>query len=373
VLVIGVSAGARTAARETVIPFELQDYLIVVQCRINHAPELHNFVLDTGGLTVIDKALADELQLKQQGQQAKIDTFHVGDCAVDRLFVFTDFDLQPLRDSYGIDVSGIIGSDLLEDYLVTIDYEKRRLTLSTDVEGLAAEKESNTAGYLLKFTKHPINRAPMIRCKLNGSIEVEAMVDTGQPYALALPLKEMERTGASQQSSTLKAKGVIVKWPGTASPDNYLARLKSLEADSLKTNGIMTVFAELPPLLSVPLLGGDFLSRYLIKLDYVHGEMLLVPRTGQPGPNHAFSTGLQLKRNAENQLVVRGIWEKSPADRAGIQVGDRILEFNSRKVTPELHRELWLLLNDGKTESVELLIETKAGPRRIVLKKANLI
>ena len=370
---VGVWAGTERAARETVIPFELQDYLIVVQCRINHAPELHNFVLDTGGLTVIDKALADELQLKQQGQQAKIDTLHVGDCAVDRLFVFTNFDLQPLRDSYGIDVSGIIGSDLLEDYIVTIDYEKRRLTLSTDVEGLAAEKESNKAGYLLKFTKHPINHAPMIRCKLNGSIEVEAMVDTGQPYALALPLKELERTGASQQSSTLKAKGVIVKWPGTASPDNYLARLKSLEADSLKTNGIMTVFAELPPLLSVPLLGGDFLSRYLITLDYVHGEMLLVPRTGQPGPNHVFSTGLQLKRNAENQLVVRGIWEKSPADRAGIQGGDRILEFNSRKVTPELHRELWLLLNDGKTESVELLIETKAGPRKILLKKENLI
>jgi S1-C subfamily serine protease len=183
----------------------------------------------------------------------------------------------------------------------------------------------------------------------------------------------LERTGAARQANTLKAKGVIVKWPGTSSPDTYLARLKSFEADSLKVNGIVTVFAELPALLSVPLLGGDFLSRYVIKLDYVHGEMLLIPGAGYAGMNHAFSTGLSLKRNAENQLAVRGVWEGSPADRAGIQVDDRIVEFNSRKVTPELQRDLWILLNDIKTDSVELLLETKQGPRKILLKKENLI
>jgi hypothetical protein len=372
-LAVGASAETQTTARETAIPFELLDHLIVVQCRINDAPELYNFILDTGGLTVIDKALADTLKLKQRGPQAKIDTLRVGDCAVGRVFVFTGFDLQPLRDTYGIDVSGIVGSDLLEDYIVTIDYAARRLILSTDMESLAAEKKRSGAGYLLKFTKHPINHAPMIKCTLDGGIDVEAMVDTGQPYALALPLRELERTGAARQASTLKAKGVIVKWPGTLSPDTYLARLRILEADSLKLSGIVTVFAELPSLLSVPLLGGDFLSRYIIKLDYLHGEMLLIPGTGYAGMNHAFSTGLSLKRNAENQLVVRGIWERSPADRAGIQVDDRIVEFNSRKVTPELQRDLWILLNDSKTESVKLLLETKQGQRKILLKKENLI
>jgi hypothetical protein len=372
-LAIGGSTAAETAARETIVPFELLDHLILVQCRINHAPETYSFILDTGALTAVDKALADSLKLKQRGQQAKIDTLHVGDCVVDRLFVITAFDLQPLRDSYGIDISGIIGSDLLEDYIATIDYEKRRLALSTDVESPAEKTKGGNAGYLLKFTKHPINHAPMISCTLNDSIEVEAMLDTGQPYTLVLPLKELERTGILKQSNTLRAKGTTVKWPGTTSPDIYLARLKSFESDGLRTIDIMTVFAELPALLSVGLLGCDFLSRYLITLDYAHGEALLIPKTGYQGTNHAFSTGLQLKRNAENQLVVRGVWEKSPADLAGIQVDDRILEFNSKKYTTELHRELILLLNDDKTESVELLIETKAGPRRVFLKKAHLI
>jgi hypothetical protein len=256
---------------------------------------------------------------------------------------------------------------------VTIDYEKKQLILSTDLEALALEKRSNQAGYLLKFNKHPINHAPMIKCQLNGNIEVEAMIDTGQPYSLVLPLKELERSGVLKQKNTLKAKGVIVKWPGTTSPDNFLTRLKHFEVDRLKINNMITVFAELPALLSVPLLGTDFLSRYLIKIDYLHGEILLVPKTGYQGFNHLFSTGLQLQENAENHLLVRGIWETSPADLAGIRIEDRVLEFNSKKITPGLHQELWLLLNDDKIKSVELLIETSKSPRKILLQKKNLL
>jgi hypothetical protein len=317
--------------------------------------------------------LADELKLKQLGSQAKINTLYLGEHAVEKVFVFTNFDLKQFRASYGIDVSGIIGSDLLEDYIVTIDYEKQQLILSTDMEALALEKKSNNAGYFLKFTKHPINHAPMIKCTLNGNIEVEAMVDTGQPYSLVLPLIELERTGVLKQKNTRKAKGVIIKWPGTTSPDNFLTRLKCFEADRLKINDMTTVFAELPAMLSVPLLGSDFLSQYLIKIDYLHEEIFLIPKKGYQSLNHSFSMGLQLEENAENHLLVRGIWEKSPADLAGIQIEDRVLEFNSKKVIPELHQELWFLLNDAKLKSIELLIETKKGPRKILLKKINLI
>jgi hypothetical protein len=369
----GAAAGTEKAAAETVIPFELLNYLILVKCKINDSKEFYNFILDTGGVTVIDKTLADELQLKQLGPQAKIDTLHLGECAIDRVFVFTNFDLKMFPASYGITVSGIIGSDLLEDYIVTIDYEKRRLILSTDQESLALDKKSNQAGTFLKFHKHPINSAPMIQCQMNGNIEVEAMIDTGQPYPLVLPLKELERTGVLKQKDTLKARGTIVKWPGTTSPDNFLARLKCFEADRLKIDNIMTVFGELPALLSVPLLGSDFLSRYLIKIDYLHEEMFLAPKTGYPGLNHSFSTGLQLKLNSENHLLVRGIWEKSPADLAGMQIEDRVLEFNSKKATPENYKELWLLLNNADIRSLKLLIETKKGPRKIHLKKRKLI
>jgi len=368
-----LSAEANESVKEAVIPFELSDYLILVKCRINDSKEFYNFVLDTGGIMAIDKKLADDLKLKRLGPQAKIDTLRLGEFAVEKVFAITSFDLTIFKASYGINLSGIIGSNLLDRFIVTIDYEKRQLVLSTDMESLAAAKKSNPDGYLLKFSKHPVNTAPMIKGKLNGKIEVEAMIDTGQPYSLVLPLKELERAGVLQQKNTRKAKGVIIQWPGTTPAGNVLARLNSFETDGLKLNRVMTVFAELPPLLSVPLLGGDFLSRYRLTMDWLHEEILLVPKAGYKSLDHSFSTGLQLKENAEKQLVVHGLWERSPADRAGIQPGDWIREFKSKKVTPELHRELWLLLNDSGIQSVELLIETKKGPRKILLQKEKLI
>jgi len=375
---IGVSAfsmaGETGKARsESVVPFELLDHLILVKGKINDSDQSYNFVLDTGAVTVIDKALADELQLKQLGPQAKIDSLHLGELAVEKLFAFTKFDLTQLSASYGVDLSGMIGSDLLDRYIVTIDYEKKQLILSSDMESLAEEKKNSRAGHFFKFTRHPVNTAPMIKCKLNGNIEMEAMIDTGQPYPLVLPLTELEKTGASQKKSTLKAKGATVKWPGTTSPDIFLARSDSLSAGDLKADQVMTVFAELPAALSVPLLGGDFLSRYLIKIDFFHEEIMLLPKTGYRGLDHSFSTGLHVYRNAENRLAVRGVWEKSPADLAGIQVEDLILEFNAKKATPERHQELWLLLNDDQVKSVKLLIETNKGPRKLHLKKKKLI
>jgi hypothetical protein len=369
----GAAAGREKTATDAVIPFELLDYLILVKCRINDSNEYYNFVLDTGGIMAIDKSLADELKLKQLGPQAKINTLYLGEQAIEKVFVFTNFDLKMFSTSYGIDVKGIIGSDLLEDYTVTIDYEKKQLILSTDVDALALDKKNNQAEAFIKFHKHPINSAPMIPCRLNGDIEVEAMIDTGQPYPLVLPLNELERTGVLKQKDTRKARGTIVKWPGTASPDNFLARLKCFEAAGLKIDDMMTVYGELPALLSVPLLGSDFLAHYLIKIDYVHEEIFLSPKTGYRGLNHSFSFGLQLRLNDENHLLVRGVWEKSPADLAGIQIDDRVLEFNSKRTTPENYKELWLLLNNADIQSVKLLIETKKGLRKIHLKKKKLI
>jgi len=77
--------------------------------------------------------------------------------------------------------------------------------------------------------------------------------------------------------------------------------------------------------------------------------------------------------SAEKQLLVRGVWEGSPADRAGIEPGDRIVGFDSKKLTPEVQRELCILLGDPKTESVELLIENAQGQRKVFLTKERLL
>jgi predicted aspartyl protease len=357
---------------ELVIPFELKGHLILIKCRINDSKETYDFVVDTGGRTFVDKTLADELQLKQNGPQAKINKLSIGDNAFENLFVFTVFDFKQYMKWGGIVVSGIIGSDFLDDYTATIDYGNKRLILSGDSESLAGEKTEGGKGYFYKFDKHPVNNAPLIKCRLNGEIETKAMIDTGQPYALVLPLSFLDKTGALNRKETLKAKGEIIRWPSTKLPDNYLSRIASLEADDFRMNKPVTLYAELPAMLSMPLLGRDFLSQFTIKINYPKNEILLLPTQDGKTKDNLFSSGLSIELDAENDIVVRGVWENSPADKARIQAGDRILEFNSKTLTPESFQKFNLLLQDEKVENIEVVIQNDQGRRKILLKKENL-
>jgi hypothetical protein len=376
VLLVSAAAQETTVppATDTVVPFELKGYFMMVKCRINDAPQAYDFAVDTGGLTCLDKSVADELGLKQRGPQAKINHLRLGGLLIDNVFVITAFPLQALRTASGIDIKGIIGSDLLEDYFVTLDYQGRRLVLSSSVGPEAPQTDRPEAGCLLPFKSHPINHAPMVTCRLNGSLVIEAMIDTGQPYPLVLPLGLLEKTEALGRPETIKAIGVVTEWPGTKRKDNYLCRSMSLEVGELKVKEPVTLYAELPPLLSVPLLGKDFLSRFLVTIDYPRRELRLLPRPGQAVPDNLLAYGFSAVGEAGGGVKVKGVWPGSPAAEAGLEVGDRILEFNSTKLTTETHPQLWALLQDDSPAGpLELLVQKSGGPKRVVLHKRNLL
>ena len=61
------------------IPFELREHLIVIEGKINDSAGSYHFILDTGGLTFIDRKVAEELGLKIRGNMAKMDTLAMGE------------------------------------------------------------------------------------------------------------------------------------------------------------------------------------------------------------------------------------------------------------------------------------------------------
>ena len=104
-----------------VIHFDMVSHLMLVDCHINRSPDTYRFIVDTGAVMAIDKSLADHLQLKQQGPMAKIDHLTMDGVGADRIFAVTVFPLQHLQRGCGITIHGIIGSNFLERYVVTLD------------------------------------------------------------------------------------------------------------------------------------------------------------------------------------------------------------------------------------------------------------
>jgi predicted aspartyl protease len=350
-----------------VIPFELKEHLIVIKGKINESEAQYNFLLDTGALTFIDREVVDELGLKTQGNMAKINMLEMGDVRVPNIFAFLGFDFSELK-KHGISFNGIIGSNLLERFKVTLDYRKQKVIVSSAKE----VTEESGRGHRFKFKNHPVNSAPMVDCKIKGNVSIKAMVDTGQPYSLVFPLDYLDKLSARNSELLIPSKGVMIKWPGTSTKDSFLWKIDQFEQGSLKINNLMCCFAELPPSLSVPLLGKDYLSQFLITIDYPNDEILLVSYEDAKFVESLFSFGINLSKGDNNSIIVEGLWTGGSADKAGIQVGDEIVECDSMPLTGDEIFKMRKLIKNEDVEEISLVVKGKKGQRPVVLHKEML-
>jgi len=356
--------------KEGIIPFELKEHVIFIKGKINDHPEEYNFIVDTGGVTMLDSATADKLQLKRNGMMVKMNSLDIGNYRIDSIFcVASPVFFKTFETKLGITIHGLIGSDLLDRFKVSLDYRRKTIVLSNDTSVTGDPQK----GFLLKFTHHPVNSAPVLKCKLNGNYEAEAMVDTGQPYPLVLPPDILNKLGILEKGGWIKAKGDIYHWPGTTSRDNYLGRIDSISLGSAEFQNLLAFSAELPSTLSMPLLGRDFLASYITIINYPKDEIRFIPQSGFPIPTNEFSTGLQFHLNDGGMISVRGVWTGSPADKAGVAPGDEIVALNGKTLSGSNLIDLLHRLHDDGIREIEIEIKNAEGRRVLQLKKEKLL
>jgi len=363
-----ISAQVVDIPEKGVIPFELREHIIVIKGKVNDSSRMYNFILDTGVRTFIGRKVAEELGLKIRGNMAKLDVLEMGEVSIPNIFAFMGFDFLAFE-KYEIPLCGIIGSNLLERFKVTIDYRTQRVILFPSRE----DSKEEAHGLKFKFTNHRINNAPMIDCTINGTLSAKMMVDTGQPYSIVLPLDYLDKMGVRDDPSLIKSKGMMIKWPGTKTTDVYLGRIEQLALGNLMIKDLMCCFAELPPMLSVPLLGKDYLCQFLITIDYPNDEICFAPFEDAEFVKNMFSFGMNLKNGDNNVVSVEGLWTGGPADEAGIDVGDEIVACDGTPYMGDDIYELRQLLDDKNLKKVKLVVRNKNGQREVILHKEMIL
>ncbi|UCD16352.1 MAG: aspartyl protease family protein, partial [Candidatus Zixiibacteriota bacterium] len=331
---------------EYVVPFLLEGHTIIVPVRINGSDKEYRFVFDTGGLTFVSESTATELELETgmpvptydpevKAYSTAFDTISVGGAKVtDLVGVIFDF----LARAGFRDLDGMIGSDFLSFFNVTIDYQKRKMTLSHNTDSLSAAEGT----YLVGFGKHAMIGAPMIECLVNGHIGGQGMVDVGSPHGVVLPLSYVDRIYGYRLSQLIAANGEMARWPQSKDMRNYLGRLKSLTIGSLEIENVPVVFADVDDIL----IGREILEQFVSVINYPTDQMLIIPNKESRFQNNLFSFGLRCKRDDEGKLIVRGLWADAPAHRAGILVNDEILKIDSRDVSTYSKSNLAAIFSD---------------------------
>lgn len=166
---------------QTTIPFEYYQRLIFLKVSVNKTDSLL-FLFDTGAnASAIDEKVADDLQLKT----IKLDTVEgtagiiivpsvkakkvaIGNSVVKNIY-FTKYDLSGSLSPPNQHLAGILGTDFLKHFAVSIDFQSRQISFSGNIQ----EKLS------MSFPFEMDNGIPRVKSVINDSIVTYLRYDSG--------------------------------------------------------------------------------------------------------------------------------------------------------------------------------------------------
>jgi len=173
-------------SRSLTIPFEYADNEIVVKCRVNNSEDV-DFLFDTGASdTIIDRRIAAQNFLAKQDKfdiaaysgmvqanRSELKRFEIGPLVLNDVPVRV-LDMSAQSRQMGRQIAGIIGTNIISQFLVTIDYSKPNLVF----------EDMETATRPIKAANVPfiVRQLPYIKVSLNGRDEQLLLVDTGAAF-----------------------------------------------------------------------------------------------------------------------------------------------------------------------------------------------
>lgn len=274
------------------------------------------FLHDTGaGASFIDPDALEAMSGRrfEEGARVTLTDGRVGRVTLNRLPARVQ-ELDHLSTAMGRPVDAILSVNAFEDFLQIIDYEAQTLTLQT---GSLPRPDGDTV-----FSSRGEDARPWVSVVMGGRLR-SLLIDTGAPD-VSFAVNHIDRFDLDRP----------------ARPLTGATRLTRLETRAMSRLDAPVTLAgvtfEAPVLEEVPeaeLLGGQILRHYRITLDQRRRRVQLDPYA--PGAVIAaedhYEFGAVFDPDGAS-LLVRAVFEDTPAARAGLQEGDLVERINDRPV-----------------------------------------
>ena len=314
------------------IPFLYRNRHIYLPVKLGEAVTERWFMLDSGaGMTVIDSRLAAELDLERGGTMPGAGAGGMADFQIVRIPPFElegiafsgqtgiSYPISELTSRFSdIEVGGILGYDFLSRFVTRIDYERSLISFFEP----DSFSPPDTAVVLEAPLVHNIFAA---RGTFEDTCAGTFLIDTGANQSM------LQRAFVEENRLTEGRKILEISILGAGGEESAsLARFDSLEiggvvlrepvlALSTGTQGI-GAFEGISGII-----GNDILANFTVTFDY-DDQRVLLERNGRFGePAFRDKSGLMLARSDSAGVRVYLVIPGTPADRAGIRVGDEIL------------------------------------------------
>jgi len=335
-LLLLLLAGSSCFARQ-VVKVRVANNAVLVPVRVN-GRDL-SFLLDTGSEhSAIDASVASSLNLGQvadvevlknyRTQPATADQttrIEIGGLAFDSK-VLTVLNLGSVARALGSSVDGVVGNDILQDFTFTLNYSKEEL-----VTGRMAELGDTGVPIKLRRSGDEF----FVPIRLMSSPE-ELLLDTGTnstnlSWGTWLQLLRVWTPDASID-------GVVRA--GFPTPPAFLVCVPDVRLGEIavRDQAVRVQRAVNSGAFSAEgfggTLGSEFLRQFEVTFDLKHDQIFLKkdPRS-KSDPYRYVTIGIQFARNDQGTYSVMSVWKNSPADQAGIRLGDRIRAINGESTS----------------------------------------
>ncbi|WP_341224876.1 aspartyl protease family protein [uncultured Arcticibacterium sp.] len=358
------------------LSFKVYSNLIVVPVVLDESDTL-NFILDTGvsSIFITEPAVAEKLGLEYVREVA-ISGAGEGKSLLAMVSIDHDFklgkitgyrqnvvvlseDILNLSEFMGVPIHGIFGHSLFENFIVTIDYNNLVLTVR-QTESFKYKKKYGQKYPIVVTQSKPYTDAIRITERGKPERNVRLVIDTGAGHALLLN---------SEEGNIALPEKVIRANLGRGLNGEIFGDIGRVPKVSIGKNDLYDVLASFPDSLAFSMkfppsddnrqgsIGGEFLRRFKLTLNYNEGYMALKPirrRINQPFEHDMSGLDIRAQKDNLKRLFVIDVIEGSPGDLAGLKANDEIVFVNDDHVDKLTVAEIYRLFSKKEGKSIDI-------------------
>jgi len=331
------------------IPFEMVGTYVVIKVKINDSSPL-NLILDTGVRNTIITELqtGDRISLNYsdvkdlmglgggehlEAYTSNFNSLIIGKLKLDPKTVYVlKEDVFNLSKHSGTKINGLIGVDVFYDHVVEINYTSRRINFYNNesfIEPKDYEKTRLSIESRKMFVELSVMQADSstrdVKMLLDTGAELNAWFQTYKDQSVKAPENGVKCTIGQGLNGEIKGKvgripricfgGLCFDKPIVSFPDS--ASISEIVGNSNRDGTI----------------GSQLLSRFNYYIDFANKQFYFKPNSNFKNRFNYNVAGIEISQVVPF-LPIKEIWRvwiDSPAEKAGVQNGDQLVEINGQK------------------------------------------